>query len=301
MFKGDSMLKRFAVALVVFVSVIGSAYSTTLQEKIEPYFTGWWMDRTNPFHLKARFSNGVMADAYVRKHKTDDEEMPFTKKIIPGGEYTYIATTFHNEQSNIVRIDKRCSIRYDDFPDELISTFYGWTDAEWEANDLGSKMKSINDARSVLESYDIDLDYVPENMVRLYNFPANCIVFDESISIPLDDSRINIYYDVESDEFSYQMKNIRNLNGITDWENRIKWNLSKDNTHFLSKSRGNLVFPSSTYKYMDGDEQVRAGYVSFFEIGDENFMVYCENSNYDLDLGYNPEIIGLSLKWIRRI
>ena len=188
-----------------------------------------------------------------------------------------------------------------DFPDELISTFYGWTDAEWEANDLGSKMKSINDARSVLESYDIDLDYVPENMVRLYNFPANCIVFDESISIPLDDSRINIYYDVESDEFSYQMKNIRNLNGITDWENRIKWNLSKDNTHFLSKSRGNLVFPSSTYKYMDGDEQVRAGYVSFFEIGDENFMVYCENSNYDLDLGYNPEIIGLSLKWIRRI
>ena len=295
------MLRRFGFAFIIFVLAVSSAYSITLQEKIEPYFTGWWMDRTNPFHLTARFSNGVMADAYVRMLKTDDEEIPFTKKIIPGDEYAYIAMTFYNEQSKIVRIDKRCSIRYEDFPDELIGRFYGWTDDEWESKDLGSMIKNVNDARSMLDSYEIDLDYAPENAVRLYNFPVNCIVFDESISIPLDDSRINIYYDGEKDEFSYQMKNIRELEAITDWENKTEWSLSKDSTHFLAKSRGSLVFPSSTYKYTIGNETVRAGYASFFEIGEENFMVYCENSNYDLDLSYNPEIVGLSMKWIRRI
>ncbi len=297
------MLKKICIMLAVFLFAAASVCSATLEEKLKSYFTGWWMDRDYPFHLRAKFSNGVIADAYISKFETKDESAPFGRGTISGGEHTYIALAVYDKQSNVIRIDGKNSERYENFPEELFSKFYGCTDKEWKSKGLDDKRLSADAAKSLLYCYQIDYGYVSDdNMLRLYDFPSNCIVFDKSISMPLVDSRINVYYNEETDEFSYQMKNVRNLQEpIEDWNGLTQWHLLKDGSYILSKSQGRLVFPSSFYNYVSAGRKMRGGGVPFFEIGTDNFRMNSEGSDYELDLSNNMEIVGLSLKRIRRL
>jgi hypothetical protein len=282
--------------------VAASVHSSSLQEKLRPYFTGWWMDRYYPFHLSARFSDGVTVDAYISKFKTDDDIAPFGRREISGDERTCIGLAAYDNRSRTIRIDNELSMTYDDFPEELPASFYGCEKSEWESKGFDDVEMHGDDIRSALSHYEIDYGYVPDGMIRLYDLPVNCIVFDGSLSMPLNDSRINIYYNEGTDEFSYQMRNTRNLEEvITDLRGRTEWYFSEDHGHFLSKSRGCLVFPSSYYEYVSADGLAKGGGMSFFEIGDENVRMRSEGSEYGLDISDGSEIVGLSLKRIRRV